>query len=103
MNKAIILIGLLLVLFVGCVASPPIQHENRQCYEGVLTDTNLVPDGYTSTPGTITLGNKIVVIGGFYDIRGEELRDLTIGCSYRVLFKEKGSATNYYYIEEIKK
>jgi hypothetical protein len=101
-----ILTSLLVVLvipLVGCAPSSPIQSDRhpRLVYEGILTNANLVTDGYTSTPGTVTLDNKTIVFGRFYDIKGQRLQELTLGIPCRILFKEQESIT-YYYIEQIK-
>jgi hypothetical protein len=97
-----ILLGILILLIGACAQSSPIQSTISQVYSGVLTGINLVPDGYTATPGTITLDNTTIVFGYFVDIKGEALRDLTLGAYYRLLFKEQGTHFSYYYIEKIK-
>jgi hypothetical protein len=81
-----ILIGLLalIMLFGGCASSSPIQYTNRQVYMGILTDINLVPNGYPSTPGTVTLDNSTIVFGYFLNVKGEALQDLTLGATYRI-------------------
>lgn len=96
----VVLFCLVALLVVGC--SSPVRYIYQQPYSGVLVSADLHQDGnYKVAAGSITLGDK-VIFGKFYNSKGDYLRDLEIGATYRLSIMDDSQYYIQYYVEKIK-
>lgn len=103
-SKVWVYVCLLVLVVVGSVGCATTKYVYQQPYQGALTyvNINIICDNGWTSRGTVVLNEDVILIGVFKDVRDRNIRELSMGATYRIMLIDEGLGYNTYTIEKIK-